>query len=285
MRALALLDRSIYGPSVVSHAAWLAARQGGRVDLLHVVSPAEIAASRLSIAGSLPIGASPGMMGEVATSAEEEATRQAAAAEQMLQAAREDLMEAGVTDVHHRVVVGDLRETVAAAAADADVIVLGKRGENADLARLPLGSNLERLVRQSTVPVLAVPRSYRPVKRMLVAFDIDPAGLATIDLLAAGRTVPPMPCLVLHVGHATPELEAAVEAARARLSAAGFDASSAIVDGMPERTIAERVVTDRIDFVAMGAFGRSRFASLLFGSITSEVVRASQTPVLLSPTS
>jgi nucleotide-binding universal stress UspA family protein len=32
----------------------------------------------------------------------------------------------------------------------------------------------------------------------------------------------------------------------------------------------------------MGAFGRSRLKSLIFGSLTSEVVRGTQTPVLLA---
>ncbi|HET8729370.1 MAG TPA: universal stress protein [Alphaproteobacteria bacterium] len=281
MRALALLDRSIYGRSVISYAAWLAAPAGGRVDLLNVVSPAEIAAGRLAIAGTLTIGASPGLVSEVAVDTDDEAQRLAASGEVLLEAARHDLIESGVTDVHHRVVSGDLAETVAAAIDGADVLVLGKRGEHADLARLPLGSNLERLARQSPIPVLAVPRSYRPVRRLLVAFDTDPSGLATVDALAAGGIVPPMPCLLLHVGSPNPQMDEAIGAARQKLAAAGFETTAEMAEGTPERSIAERVVTADVDLVAIGAFGRSRLGSLLFGSLTSEVIRASQTPVLL----
>ena len=44
---------------------------------------------------------------------------------------------------------GDLVETVQEFEAEADLIVIGKRGEAADFATLHLGSNLERVVRSS----------------------------------------------------------------------------------------------------------------------------------------
>jgi len=45
--------------------------------------------------------------------------------------------------------------------------------------------------------------------------------------------------------------------------------------------IPQRVVLDDIDMLAVTAFGSSRLKSMLLGSLTSELLRACQVPVLL----
>lgn len=54
---------------------------------------------------------------------------------------------------------------------DAQLGVIGKRGEAADFAKLHLGSNLERVVQASTRPVLVAARAHRPFERFIIAFD------------------------------------------------------------------------------------------------------------------
>ena len=58
---------------------------------------------------------------------------------------------AGVTNVTARLLIGDILEMAAKSEADAEMIVIGKRGEAADFARGHLGSNLERVVRGAPV--------------------------------------------------------------------------------------------------------------------------------------
>jgi len=62
---------------------------------------------------------------------------------------REDGVEKVVPVLRH----GDLVEELALLEHEADLIVIGKRGEAADFAKLHLGSNLERVVRASARPV------------------------------------------------------------------------------------------------------------------------------------
>lgn len=45
--------------------------------------------------------------------------------------------------------------------------------------------------------------------------------------------------------------------------------------------IPERVVLDSIDLLVMDRFGGSRLKSMLLGSLTGELLRACQVPVLL----
>ncbi len=53
--------------------------------------------------------------------------------------------------------------------ASADLIILGKRGENAKFASGHLGANLERIVRASHKPCLITSRRFKPIERLLLA--------------------------------------------------------------------------------------------------------------------
>src|SRR3546814_21152820 len=65
----------------------------------------------------------------------------------LLQAAEERLKAAGVRSATcHR--HGGIIETVIEREADADLVVIGKRGASADFAKGHLGSKVERVVRQ-----------------------------------------------------------------------------------------------------------------------------------------
>jgi nucleotide-binding universal stress UspA family protein len=63
----------------------------------------------------------------------------------ILEDAKAAIEASGITDVATRLRLGDIVETIAEIEADADMVVIGKRGEGADFARLHLGSNLERI--------------------------------------------------------------------------------------------------------------------------------------------
>src|SRR3546814_1055960 len=89
----------------------------------------------------------------------------------LLDDARLRLEAAGVTDVTARLRHGDLLEAVQEVEASGDLVVIGKRGEAADFAKLHLGSNLERVVRASRKPVLVASRAFRPIGRFLIAFE------------------------------------------------------------------------------------------------------------------
>ena len=54
---------------------------------------------------------------------------------------------------------------------DSDLIILGKRGENANFATEYLGANIERIVRSSHKSCLVSPKEFRSIKRILLAYD------------------------------------------------------------------------------------------------------------------
>lgn len=275
MRIVAFIDRSLYAQSVVDHAIWLAKANKARVDLVHIISPRELLASQMP-----PIHPGGPVVFERDELLDTQLSELRQAGQDRLEEARTKLNAQGVEDVTARVLEGTLSELMTETATGATIVIMGKRGENADLARLPLGANLEWFVRSNAVPVLAVSRSYRPVHKMLVAVDLDPAAASAVATVARG-ILPRMPVHLLHVGPSEETLVAELDRAAALLTQSGYAGKAEIVDGIARQVVPERVVTEGIDLVAMGAFGGSRLKSLIFGSLTTELIRACQVPILL----
>jgi nucleotide-binding universal stress UspA family protein len=61
---------------------------------------------------------------------------------------------------------------------------------------------------------------------------------------------------------------------------AGVKATSTIVEGAPDDSIARTVRARRADLIVMGTHGRTGFSRLLLGSVASRVISASPCPVL-----
>lgn len=275
MKIVAFVDLSLYSHSVIAHAAWLARERQASLELVNIVSPNELAASNL--APVHPAGAMLLQQNETLDAQVAELIRQG---RQRLDQARKALNAAGVYDIGTRMIEGHTARSMVQAAARSSIIVMGKRGERADLARLPLGSNLERVARGTKVPVLAVSRSFRPIERILAAVDADISTNPMVDTLASGL-LPAGPIELLHVGEATETARLSLDQAETKLTKAGFEVTSEIERGLPQVVVPQRVVLDGADLLAINAFGSSRLRSMILGSLTSELLRACQVPVLL----
>ncbi len=168
---LACTDGSAYAASVCDHAAWAAERLGGAaVQVLHVLDRAAEGAPA-DRSGAIGFDASEELLRELA---EVDAARGRVAlrrARALLEDAERRLRAAGVAEVTLTQRRGSVVETVTEFEAGADLVVIGKRGEAADLARGHLGANLERVVRASALPVLVAGRAFRPISCLLIAYD------------------------------------------------------------------------------------------------------------------
>jgi nucleotide-binding universal stress UspA family protein len=279
---LACVDGSAYAASVADHAGWAARRLSAPVEILRVLGRRETLAPelpRLSLRGPSPERAS--VVEELQALEVERARLLRKQAQILLEEARFRVEASGVEDVRAHLRDGDLLETVAALETDASLVVIGKRGEAADFARGHLGSNLERIVRASRRPILIAGRTFRPVTRMLLAFDGRPGAMKAVQALATDPLFHGMGVQVLTVGAPGDATRWRLDAAVAQLRAAGLDATGAIEPGEPDHTIAAALAHGPAEMVVMGAYSHSRLRSLVIGSTTSSVIRACRSSVLL----
>lgn len=276
---IALVDGSKYSESVCHYAAWIAKRTDAKVKIYHVLGRRE-GTDRQDLSGAIELGARSHLLEELSELDAQRAKLSHAKGRAILEDAQA-IVEADGVAVVTRLRQGDLVETVLAKEETGDLIVIGKRGEAADFPKLHLGSNLERVVRSCRKPVFVANREFKPVSKVLIAFDGGQSSLKTVDFLSRNRLLAGLPVTLAFAGVETPDIRKALENARDTLSAGGFNADIVIENGRPEAILGKLVEGRHYDLVVMGAYGHSRIRSLIIGSTTTEMVRTCKVPILL----
>lgn len=283
-KIIALVDGSAYSTSTCDYAAWIAKREGHSVEVLHIITRKLDADSNLS--GNIGLGARSKLMDQLADLDAQQAKLANERGRAILEDAEARIKAEGVTDVTTRLRHGDLLEELLEAEKSASLVVVGKRGENADFASGHLGSNLERVVRTSTIPVLVASRAFTEPKSFLLAFDGGKTAMKAVNHLAQAKTFAGLEARIISAG--SDSAKATVEGAAATLQNAGFEVSQEIAEGTPTEVIAARIHVagqdenpDGADMLVMGAYGHSRIRRLIIGSTTTEMIRTCQVPLLL----
>ena len=279
-KIVALVDGSTYSASVCEHAAWVASRTGAPVELIHVLGRRE-AAPVQDHSGAIALGARTALMEQLAELDAQRAKLVSHRGRAILDDARAILDAAGVTGVTTRLRHGDIVETVADVEEGAAMILIGKRGEAADFAKGHLGSNLERIVRASHRPVFVAARAFRPIGKVLIAWDGGASAMKAVDHIARSPLFRGLAVQVVTVDPATPEATKGLADAAAMLRAAGIEAETSVLSGQPETALGTLVDEAGFDMLVMGAYGHSRIRSLIIGSTTTAMIRSCKVPVVL----
>lgn len=280
-KLIALVDGSVYAHSVCDHAAWVAQKTGAQVELLHVIGRRQTGPAKTNLSGNITLGARTALLKELSELDAQRAQLSQKIGRAILDDATRHIESKGVEQVTARLRIGDLVETVAEQEAEADLVMIGKRGEAADFAKLHLGSNLERIARSSTRPVFVAARAFRPVQRFMIAYDGGTSAMKAVDHVARSPLFAGLECVLLMVGADNEENRKRLDNAKATLEAGSFDVEARILPGQPEAVIATAIETQGVDLLVMGAYGHSRIRSLIIGSTTSEMIRSCKVPVIL----
>lgn len=275
---LACTDGSVYSASILDHTAWAARRCGAAVRVLHVLDPHREQAELVDISGAMGMDTGAAFLAELAELEERKNRLALERGKALLKHAVKRLKDAGVETVDMLQEHGELVESVSAMEREADLVVIGKRGESADLAKLHLGSNLERVIRASTRPVLVAAREFQPIENVLIAWDGGPSIGKAIRFLSESPLLKGLSCVLVHAGAKAP---AALEESTARLIASGIHASAECIPGHPEEVVTAAVSKHRASLVVMGAYGHSRLRHLVVGSTTTALVRSCKVPILI----
>lgn len=277
---LALVDGSTYSKSVCDHAAWTAARMDAEVDLLHVLDR-QPGAGKSDLSGSIALGARTALLEELSTLDEQRAKLLSQKGRAILDDARAIIEAAGqkVAGAHLR--QGEIVETVIEQEGPASMIMVGKRGEEADFASLRLGAHLERFIRASHKPVFVASRAFKPIDTAIVAYDGGASSQRVVDHIARNKLFSGLKIDLVTVGSRNRDTEKALENAKAILTGAGLEVDTTILSGQPDEVLGKRVEEHGAALVAMGAYGHSRIRAFVLGSTTSEMLRSCKAPVLL----
>lgn len=278
-KLLACIDLSQYADSVCDHAAWAATRLEGSVELLHVLQRKDSMTARHDLSGALGLGAKSGLLEELVSIEEVEAKLAREHGKVLLTASADRLRAAGVHDVQtiHR--HGGIVETIIEREAEADMVFIGKRGASADFAKGHLGSKIERVVRESVKPVLVANRFFKPVDRVLIAFDGGASARKAVSFVGTSPLFDQVEAQLVMVGPDNDKNRDALGWAREVLGDRCNRAD--IIGGDVDDGLRGEVTQSGAGMLVMGAYGHSPLRSMIVGSTTTAMVRGLPLPVLL----
>lgn len=280
-KILTCTDGSAYAPSIYDHTSWAAQRLDAPVHLLHMLDPNRERAEMADFSGNLGPDTGEQLLNDLVSLEETKNRIAREKGKHLLAEAVRHLREAGVSEVTAEQQHGELVEAVTRLESDCDLVVMGKRGESADFAKLHLGSNLERVIRASVRPVLVASRKFDPITRFLIAYDGGPSVEKAILFAIDQPLLKGLECHLVRAGKIDSQAEWFLQEAAGKLRSAGYTVTSKATPGDPDHVIAETVTRDGIQLLVMGAYGHSRIRQLMVGSTTTAMVRTCHVPVLM----
>lgn len=281
-KILTCTDGSVYAPSIYDHTAWAANRlTDASVHVLHMLDPHREKADVADLSGNLGVDTGSELLAELVTFEETKNRLARERGKALLAEARRYLTASGVNEVTIEQQHGELVETVIRMEVSADLVVMGKRGESADFAKLHLGSNLERVIRASIRPVLVASRKFEPIVKFLIAYDGGPSVEKAIRFAIEQPLLKGLSCHLLRAGKIDSNAEWYLQEAAGKLQAAGYTVTAQATAGPPEKVISEALNREGAQLLVMGAYGHSRIRQLMVGSTTAAMVRTCHLPVLM----
>ena len=200
---------------------------------------------------------------------------------------------AGLDRIERCVEIGVAEDAILDRAADADLLVMGRRGEHAGFGRRSLGATLWRVLHRAPCPVLVAAKVARspdapsrddastgvPV-RPLVAWEPGAGPAGALELAFAYCQLVGAEVRVVHAGDESHETH--LDELHARLADSGVTWESTRIAAHPADAVAEAQRRWDADCLFMGAFGRGRLRDFLFGSNTAEILERMPVPVFVS---
>lgn len=246
---LVCTNGSIYAPCVYQHAAWAAQPLVAQVQVLHVIEhPREQSPTR-DLSGAIGINATAELTSELAKVEEARGRVARLRGKAILEEAQRQLGEAGVSEVSTFQRHGAFVETLEELEPNAELVVVGTRGERADFTKGHLGASFEDLIRISIRPVLVVARAFKPFRRFLIAFEDSPSARKAVAYAVSSPLLRGLECHLMMVGRADPAHAAALNRAREQPTQAGYGVTAQIKPGSAGTVIAEEVQRSGIDLL------------------------------------
>lgn len=279
-RLLACLDVSHYSQTVCEHAAWAAKRLDATVELLHVVQRKGDEDAREELGDTMALATKPGVLEEILAMKAAEGRLAERQGELLLAAAIDQLHALGVTAVETTLREGGIVETIAERETLSDIIIIGKRGAQANFAKGHLGSKVERVARQSTKPVLVATRVFKAPQRIAIAFDGGKSSRKAIEYVSLSPLFAGLEIDLVLVGGYTDKNASYIDWAQTQFGdRVGVTAIQR--EGNPDAVLPQVAKDRAIDLLVMGAYGHSPLRNMLLGSTTTQMMRSGQMSVLL----
>ena len=178
-RLLVCIDGSQYGQSCCGYAGWISSKLDVEIEVVYFTDLRQFEVPFVAdLSGSLGLQPFQAVMGQLQELEKEKS-------EVILAQAASQLKESGYSNpVKKTHKTGFLVDSLKELEEGTDMIIVGKRGENANFATEHLGSTMERMARAATKPSFVASREFKEVSRALISYDDGPSCRKAVDSVA-----------------------------------------------------------------------------------------------------
>jgi nucleotide-binding universal stress UspA family protein len=174
----------------------------------------------------------------------------------------------------------DIFEDFKKDATGLDLIVLGRRGTNADHAKGELGSTVERILHASTCPCLIVPNKFHELRKVLIAYDNSEPVNRALHFVERNEFFSDCEIHILTVNPSDithDKFDQVCDMLRnvAKLNIVACERTGEVVDAIDNYSR-----ENNMNLLIIGAYSHSAIRHLFVGSSTLEIVRRSNIPVV-----
>ena len=201
---------------------------------------------------------------------------------QLLQAAKERVIHAGIADPIANQRHGSLVESLIELEESLRVLVIGLRGKVHENQPDKLGAKLESIIRSLHKTVLIVNDAFVAPQRIMIAYDGSKAAEKAVEMVATSTLYKGLTCHLVYISKDATATEQLLETAASKLTkAGGIEVITQILPGKPDQALCEYQDKHAIDMTVMGAFSHTRIHDLLLGSFTAKMLLNTHKPLLL----
>lgn len=277
-RLLVCIDGSQYGISCSRYAAWIASRIDIEIEVVYVTDLRQFEVPFVAdLSGSLGLQPFQAVMGQLQELEKKKAEVTLGQAAKLIE---ENGYSQPIKKTHK---TGFLVDSLKELEEEADMILLGKRGENANFATEHLGSTMERVARAATKPCFVASREFKPIKKALVSYDDSESCRKAVQFVKGS---PLFKGLEVHVVTVSPNEKEEdrlkrLQNAESELQGSVDSLKCQMLHGETAPQVIDYVKDQEIDLLLMGAYGHNRIRRLIIGSSTTEMLRGCQVPSIL----
>ncbi len=281
-KVVACIDGSTLTESVCDYSAWITQRVQAPLMLLHTIDHHPETAVKTDLTGNIGLGSQEHLLEEITQLEQQQSKLKLKKGKMLLQAAKERVQLAGVTDPISTQRHGGLIESLIELEENIRVLVLGLRGQIHDNQSHQIGAKLEAIIRSLHRPILIVNEPFNPPQRIMLAYDGSSAADKAVDLVAVSPLYKGLHChLVCVNNNEATAAKLLQQASEKLLKEGGIELTTTKLTGKAERALCEYQQQHAIDMTIMGAFSHTRLHDMILGSFTHKMLVNSNKPLLL----
>lgn len=278
---LACVDGAKLTEAVCDYAAWIAQRVEAPLSLMHTIDHHPETANMMDLSGNMGMDSRDQLLEDITRLDEQRNKLKLQQGKLILQAAKQRVQQAGVSEpaLHQR--HGSLVESLIELEDKLRVLVIGLRGKVHENQPDKIGAKLESIIRSLHKPILVVNEAFTAPKNIMIAYDGGKAAEKAVDMVANSPLYRGLSCHLVCVSN-DEQSAALLERAAGKLrQVEGLELISQTLSGKPDQALCEYQAQHDIDMTVMGAFSHTRIHDWLLGSFTTKMLLHSPKPLLL----